>query len=164
MAEPRPTAPRMPGAYGAPADASGADLVPWSWAVEQLRNARNYWVCTTRADGRPHAAPVWAIWLDDALWFSTSPESQKGRNLERNPRIVVHLESGEDVVVLEGDVEPALAGDALARFVDAYEAKYDYRVDPTNGDTPVFVLRPRVAQTWTERDFPRAAVRWVFDR
>ena len=162
MADPRPTAPRIPASYGVPTDASGAELLPWSWAVEQLVAARNYWICTTRADGRPHAAPVWGLWLDDALWFSTSPESQKGRNLARDSRVLVHLESGEDVVILVGDAERATDADGLARFVGAYEAKYDYRVDVTNDDTPVYVLKPRTAQTWTERGFPSAAVRWVF--
>jgi PPOX class probable F420-dependent enzyme len=152
----------MPPSYGVPTDASGAELLPWSWAVEQLVAARNYWICTTRADGRPHAAPVWGLWLDDALWFSTSPESQKGRNLARDPRVLVHLESGDDVVILTGEADRARDGEALERFADAYEAKYDYRVDVTSGDTPVYVLKPRTAQTWTERDFPRAAVRWVF--
>jgi len=152
----------MPASYGAPADASGAELLPWSWAVERLIAARNYWICTTRADGRPHAAPVWALWMDDALWFSTSPESQKGRNLARNPRTIVHLESGDDVVILEGDAVPARDEEALARFAEAYEAKYAYRVDVTSADTPVYVVLPRVAQTWSEREFPRAVARWLF--
>jgi PPOX class probable F420-dependent enzyme len=152
----------MPPAYGAPPDASGADLLPWSWAVERLVAARNYWICTTRPDGRAHAAPVWGLWLDDALWFSTSPESQKGRNLARDRRIVVHLESGDDVVILDGVAERASDADALGRFADEYEAKYDYRVDATNPDTPVYVVTPRIAQTWTESGFPRAVVRWVF--
>ena len=68
----------MPAGYGVPTDASGADLIPWSWAVERLSAAHNYWVCTARPDGRPHAAPVWGLWLEDAFWFSTNPRSQKG--------------------------------------------------------------------------------------
>src|SRR4051812_13281085 len=94
----------MAAGYGAPADASGAELLPWSRAAEQLEGAHNYWLCTTRADGRPHAAPLWGLWLDDAFWFSTDAASVKGRNMARDPRIVVHLESGADTVVLEGEV------------------------------------------------------------
>jgi hypothetical protein len=159
MGEPHANAPRMPASYGVPTDSSGAELLPWAWAVEQLEQARNYWVCTTRADGRSHAAPVWGVWVDGALWFSTSPESQKGKNLARDPRAVVHLESGDDVVILEGEAVRSECPDSVC---DAYEAKYGYRLDRGNADTPVFVLWPRVAQTWTERDFPKAAVRWTF--
>jgi hypothetical protein len=150
----------MPAAYGAPTDASGVALVRWSWAVEQLETARNYWICTTRRDGRPHAAPVWGVWLDGALWFSTSPESQKGRNIARGSTVLAHLESGDDVIIVEGQAAPAHEG--LERFVEAYREKYDWEVDTANPDTPVYVLRPRVAQTWRESQFPRSAVRWVF--
>ena len=146
----------MPASYGAGA----ASETPWSWADERLEAARNYWLCTTRGDRRPHAAPVWALWLDGLLWFSTDPESQKARNLTREPRAVVHLESGDDVVIVEGEIEQRPWDD---RVVDAYEAKYGYRVDTSKEMYGTYVFRPRVAQTWTEKGFPRSAVRWVFD-
>lgn len=157
MPTPRATAPRIPADYGVPADASGAELLPWSRAEERLERARNYWICTTRPDGRPHAAPVWGLWLDGAVRFSTGDTTQKARNLARDPRTVVHLESGDEVVVLEGEVEREAADE---RFLDAYEAKYGHR---PSADTVVHVLRPRVAQTWDEHDFTRTATRWVFD-
>jgi Pyridoxamine 5'-phosphate oxidase len=161
VAEPTPAAPRIPSGYGVPRDASGAELVPWSWAVERLEAARNYWICTTRPTGRPHAAPVWGVWLDDAVWFSTSPRSQKGRNLARQRWVVVHLESGDETVILEGQVEEVLDRDGRIRFADAYEAKYDFRPDPDKGGA-VYVLRPRLAQTWRESDYTRSATRWIF--
>ena len=49
-------------------------------ALARLRAAMSYWIATTRPDGRPHAAPVWGVWLDDALWFGTM--GQKVRNLD----------------------------------------------------------------------------------
>jgi PPOX class probable F420-dependent enzyme len=158
--EPTATAPRISG-YGAPADGSGAELLPWRWAVGRLTAAHNYWVCTTRADGRPHAVPVWGLWLDDAFWFSTGRTSAKARNLARNAAVVVHLESGDDTVILEGEVEEAT--DGLEAFVDAYEAKYAYRPNPLDETSVTYVLRPRTAQTWTEQGFPRDATRWVFE-
>ena len=151
----------MPSGYGVPTDASGAERLPWSWAAERLAEARNYWICTARGDGRPHAVPVWGLWLDDALWFSTSRASQKARNLERDPRLVVHLESGDDVVILEGVADVATEG--LTAFVEAYDAKYAFRPDPNGEGSVVYVVRPRVAQSWRERDFPQTAARWVFD-
>jgi PPOX class probable F420-dependent enzyme len=158
MREPRAEAPRMPSTYGVPTDGSGSEVLPWSWAVERLTEARNYWICTTRPDGRPHAAPVWGVWFADAVWFGTSPDSQKGRNLTRDPRVVIHLESGDETVILEGEIELSRDADLLKQYADAYEEKYAYR-PPEAG---AFVLRPRVAQTWTEQDFPRNATRWVF--
>lgn len=110
--------PRFPKAYGVPESEDG--LLPWSWAEERLAASRNYWVSTTSRDGAPHAMPVWGIWLDGAVVFSTSAESRKGRNLAHDPRVAVHLESGDELVVAEGEVEEIAIDERLA---DAYEAK-----------------------------------------
>lgn len=162
MNQPRATAPHIPSGYGVPTDASGAERLPWSWAVEQLTRARNYWICSTRRDGSPHAMPVWGLWFEGAVWFNTDPKSAKGRNIARDPRVVIHLESGDDTVVLEGEVERPSDRTALERFADAYEEKYAHRIELDNESLGIYVLRPKIAQTWTEQGYPRNAVRWVF--
>jgi PPOX class probable F420-dependent enzyme len=134
-------------------------MLPWSWAVERLESGRSYWIGTVRANGSPHAAPVWGVWVDDGLRFSTSAQSRKGRNLLRDPRVAVHLESGDEVVVLEGEVEQVALDDAVA---DVYAAKYDYRPDPSE-EGLWFRLRPRVAYAWREQDYPRTATRFAFE-
>jgi hypothetical protein len=163
--EPHRSRPLLPSGYGVPESEDG--MVPWSWAVEQLRQARNYWFSTTRPDGRPHAMPAWAVWVDDALYFDGSPETRRGRNLARNPAISVHLESGDQVVILEGEaLEAGKPDEGLAqRLVAAFEAKYgashDYHPAPTTWDRGgLWVLRPTVAFGWTE--FPKALTRWRF--
>jgi PPOX class probable F420-dependent enzyme len=161
--DPRPTAPRIPAGYGVPRDGSGAERLPWRWAVERLVAARCYWVCTTRRDGRPHAAPVWGLWRDGALWFSTDRASQKGRNLVRDGRVAVHLESGDETVILDGAATEERDRAALERFADEYREKYGFRPDPGSPTAAVFVVRPTSAQTWRERDYPETATRWVFD-
>src|SRR5256714_15518548 len=104
MAEPRADRPNMP-AYGIAAADEGEGLLAWSWAEERLREARTYWVATVRANGAPHVAPVWALWFDDGVVFSTSPESRKAANLARDPRCVVSGERGGDAVIVGGAVE-----------------------------------------------------------
>lgn len=147
----------MPASYGVPTDASGAERLPWSEAERRLADSHNYWLATTRPDGRPHAAPVWGLWVDGALVFSTGRDSRKGRNLAARPELVAHTESGDEVVILEGAVEEIALTPELA---DAYEAKYAFRPEPDLGVW--YRLRPRVAQTWLERDFAQTATRWVF--
>lgn len=153
MQEPRASKPAFPRSYGL----TGNNLLSWSWAVERLERSRNYWIVTTRPDGRPHVAPVWGLWRDGAVRFGTSPESVKARNLERNPRFVVHLESGDEVVILEGTVERFPSDDALA---DAYEAKYEHRPDVGG---LWYALRPARAFAWTESDYPNNATRFEWD-
>jgi hypothetical protein len=69
-------------------------------AEQQLVAARTYWIATTGPDGRPHCRPVWGVWLADGFWFSTG--SLARHNLAANPQITVHLESGDEVVIVEG--------------------------------------------------------------
>jgi hypothetical protein len=63
---PKPTAsrPRFPG-YGIAEEPAG--MVSWRWAIERLADSRNYWISTTRRDGRPHAMPVWGVVADGTL-------------------------------------------------------------------------------------------------
>jgi len=157
--------PLLPRGYGVPEADEG--MMDWSWAVEQLDTALNYWFSTTRPDGRPHAMPAWAVWLDGALYFDGSPETRRSRNLAVNPAIAVHLESGDQVVILEGEAVEAGRPDAAfaTRLAAAFEAKYgashDYHPAPTTWDSGgLWALRPRVAFGWTT--FPRALTRWRF--
>ena len=39
----------------------GGELLPWAWALERLTRSHDYWVATSRPDGRPHVMPVWAV-------------------------------------------------------------------------------------------------------
>lgn len=160
--EPRPGPFGAPPSYGISREAPGA-LLPWSKVERWIAESRNYWVATTRPDGRPHAMPLWGVWLESAVWFSTHPESLKGRNIARDPRIVVHLESGDDVAILEGEAEPHDPA-SLEAFIDDYERKYGYRIETGDRTMGIHRLAPRVVLAWREADFTRSATRWLFDR
>lgn len=152
----------MPKDYGIKPPDAGSGLLEWARVSQQIAASRNYWICTTRPDGRPHAIPVWGVWIHETLHFSTSRASRKARNLERQPEIVVHLESGDEAVILEGVAEEATDPQLLAEFVDAYEAKYNFRPDPSDMNNITYALRPRVALAWQEKDFVGGATRWQF--
>ena len=160
--EPRVGRPIMELSYGITQEPT-AEQIPWVDVVARLTAARNYWTCTTRPDGRPHAMPVWGLWLDDRFIFATGAASIKGRNLAANPALSVHLESGDDVIIFEGVAALETDPDRLARFLDAYEAKYAFRPDPTNPNDVVWALQPRVVLAWFEKNFPKSATRYIFD-
>jgi hypothetical protein len=123
-------APPVP--YGAAAPPS--ELLPWSWAEQRLVAARNYWIATTRPDGRPHCRPVWGVWLPDGFWFSTG--SLARHNLAANPQITVHLESGDQVVFLEGVAAAVTGTGTLQGFLAAYNPKYDWDAAATDDGSP----------------------------
>lgn len=140
-------------------------FVPGEWRdIEaELRNARNYWVCTASPSGQPHSVPVWGLWFDDKLWFSTSPDSVKARHLEHNPHCVIHLESGDDAVIVEGSVErvdPVAPG--VEQFVSDYFGKYGIKVNVHDRDFGVYRLSPTKAFSWKEQNFPTSNARWRF--
>ncbi len=160
---PKPALPRMPKSYRLPAAPGMQDRSGWDRITEALTRARNYWVCTARPDGRPHAMPVWGLWLGEVFYFVTDRESRKGRNLRVTPWMNVHLESGDDVVILEGRAEELTDPLALDLVAEAYESKYKWRLDPRASHEVTYQLRPHAAFTWQEKDFPNTATRWLFE-
>lgn len=93
-------------------------------------------LATTRADGRPHVAPIWFVLDGDDIVFMTGSETVKGKTLQRDPRaaLVVDLEEPpyafvmvDGRVTLSADLEEMLPlSIAIARrYVGADEAE-DY--------------------------------------
>ena len=158
MIEPKADRPYMPG-YGISESEEG--MLPWSWAEERLAATRNFWVASVRPDGRPHLMPVWAVWVDDALYFSTARTSVKAKNLFANPECAISTESANEAVILEGAVAHEESHETLRPVWGAYKAKYDWSVE---GES-MMVLRPRVAFAFIETadKFSTAATRWHFD-
>ena len=48
-----------------------ATALPWSEVVRVLESSEMFWLSTVRRDGRPHVAPLPAMWLDGKLHFCT---------------------------------------------------------------------------------------------
>lgn len=93
------------------------------------------------------------------LLFDTHPLSQKVKDPTNDSRAVIHLESSEEVEILEGsvevdeDVDPA----SLARFKESFERKYDR---PAFGG---FAFSPRIAYAWLNSDFRTSVTRCEFE-
>jgi PPOX class probable F420-dependent enzyme len=155
----------MPG-YGTLGPEEGTGLLPWSWAVERLAGSRNYWLATVRPDGRPHVMPVWAVWDEDHLWFSSSLGSRKILNLQADPRCTVTTEDAAAPVVVEGTAEIVTDPDALAGMLALENAKYatDYGIDMLDPSKNATVrVRPRWAFGLDSTDFTGSPTRWVFE-
>ena len=136
MSTPEASRPRFHESYGIWAADQGAGLLAWEWAVQRLERAHNYWVASASQEGRPHAAPVWGLWSDGVF---------QGRNLAANPRAVIHLESGDEVVILEGRVEEVRDKKELARLAAAYGEKYTLEITFQDPGSVVYALKPEQA-------------------
>ena len=115
--------PFMPG-YGTLGASEGNGLLPWSWAEERLARSHDYWLATVTPGGRPHVMPVWAVLLDDRLWFSSSVRSRKARNLSNSPFASLTTDDAQGPVIAEGVVERITEVSMLERMLAAENEKY----------------------------------------
>jgi hypothetical protein len=116
---------------------SDPDATPTPWAEVRvlIDESELFWISTVRPDGRPHVAPLPAVWLDETVHFCTGAEEQKAVNLARNPRCALTTGNNEwrfglDVVV-EGLAVQVTDERRLQRLADAWATKYhgDWRFE-----------------------------------
>jgi general stress protein 26 len=151
-----------------------ATPTPWAEACEHLATAKVYWLSTVRPDGRPHVTPIAALWLDDALYFSTGQTERKAKNLALNSHCVIttgsHTLEGLDLVV-EGDAVKVTDEAKLQRLADEYAAKYDqlfhftvrdgaFYVEGSESEVLVYELAPTTAFGFGKGTFSQT--RWRF--
>lgn len=143
---------------------SGSPPPEWQWVERQLLGAGTYWV-VSRSASHPHPRPVWGVWHERALLLSIgSPVI--ARDIAADPRVTVHLDSGTEVVIVEGAASVVTFPGALDDFTAAYNAKYDWqyaaeRDGPPTRVEPSAVLSWRAAGAAGRDGFPEAA-RWPF--
>ena len=137
----------------------------WTEVAWRLSAARTYWLGSTTTSGAPHAAPVWVV-TSETLHLYSERSTVKARNLAADPRVIIHLESGEDVLIVRGVVEDLGAPAMVPSVVAALAAKYtrpedqQYLPDHDPGFDVVYALRPRSAMTWRLDDYAASQRRW----
>ena len=107
-------------------------------AESRLKEEEIAWMTTVRSDGQPQTVPVWFLWDDDGFLIYSQPNRQKLRNITRNPRVGLNLnsnEQGNDVVRLEGMAsidEDAPLSSEVVPYVEKYResiARIGYDVE-----------------------------------
>src|SRR3954469_19140725 len=85
------------------ADLYGLEPIPWSRALAALEaeepRERTPFLATTRPDGRPHVAPLGALWDTGKVYFVSGAGTRKSRNLAENPSCAISMSlTGIDLV------------------------------------------------------------------
>jgi hypothetical protein len=99
------------------------------------------------------------------LYLYSERSTVKARNLAADPRVVVHLESGEDVLIVRGSAEDVGAPSAVPAVVAALTAKYarpqdqPYLPAADPDFDVVYAIRPQSAMAWRLDDYA-AQRRW----
>jgi hypothetical protein len=162
---PVPSRPTVPDGYGVPESVDG--MLDWREVESRLIAAKCYWLASVRPDGTPHSVPRWGVWVDGRFYYDGAPTTRHARNVERNPACTLTLESGTQVVIVEGTSKSARAdADGLGRTLCTAFEKYapDYSPGPDSwaGDDGggLRVIVPSRALAWFA--FPSDCTRFTF--
>ena len=89
--------------------------------------------------GWPHSMPLWFVPRDGEIWIWTYAKSQKVRNLERDPRATVLVETGHDYNELRGAMIEAEAEihrdfETVIGFAEELTVRYAEGISSVEGD------------------------------
>jgi hypothetical protein len=138
----------------------------WAVIAERLCAPRQYWLSTATPSGAPHATPVWGVVTEETLCFYSRRSTVKARNLAADSRALVHLESGEDVLIVCGLLDDLGTPAEVPGVVEALSAKYtrpeDQQYLPSNDPAfdVVYALWPQSAMAWRLDDYTASQRRW----
>ena len=107
--------------------------------LELLESERVVVVSSNGPRGWPHSMPMWFTLRDGEIWIWTYAKSQKVRNLERDPRATLLIETGTEYVELRGiqiEAEAEIVRDPKAVFEFGKEltVRYAEGIDSIEGD------------------------------
>lgn len=103
-------------------------------------------LATLLPDGAPHVVPVW-VGIDDAdrIVFLTGPDTVKGRNVARDPRVslsVTAADAPNTMLHVRGRVTDIRDDDAGWAIIDALAQKYLGGPYPLRSDRAAYVIAP----------------------
>jgi len=124
----------------------------WRALRARLGREMTVWLATVRGDGRPHLVPVWFVWLDGKLYFSTGRQTQKYDNLLHNQDVALALPDTGSVIIIEGEAHAA-DRETTDRLADYFFHKYewDFRYDE-NADWRLVEVTPHKVLAWGDGD------------
>jgi PPOX class probable F420-dependent enzyme len=126
--------------------------------AEQLEKNECMWLTTVDSEGTPQPVPVWFHWDGETFLIYSQPNKPKLRNIERNPRVALHLdtdEHGRTVGAFIGSAKvdsSAPTADQLPGYIDKYRPELDhmgYSVEQYLGEYTVPIrVTPEKLRGW----------------
>jgi PPOX class probable F420-dependent enzyme len=102
--------------------------MPLNENVVRLARAKNLaTVVTLMPDGQPQALPTWIDSDGEHLLVNTEPQRQRAKNVRRDPRVTVLINSANDAwdwAEVRGEVVGTVDGQEARDHIDALSRKY----------------------------------------
>jgi PPOX class probable F420-dependent enzyme len=124
-------------------------------------------VSTLGPRGWPHVMPLWYVPREGDVWIWTYAKSQKVKNLERDPRATLMLETGVEYtelrgVQIEAEAELIRDVDRIVDFAEDLTVRYSEGIDSVEGDAAAALqaqapkrvaihFHPKRIATWDHR-------------
>ena len=160
-------------------DRYGSAELPWSRPRDLLASDTpgadlTFFLATVRPKGRPHSAGVGAMWVDDALYFTSGPGTLKSRNLAANPACNLSVRLRGIDLVLEGEALRVTDSSTLERVATVYRTSgWPAEVEgdaltapysaPSAGPAPWYLYRLTLhTAVGVATAEPHGATRWNF--
>jgi PPOX class probable F420-dependent enzyme len=107
--------------------------------AELLANERIVIVTSIGPRGWPHSMPMWFVVREGEIWVWTYAKSQKVKNLERDPRATVLIETGHEYTELRGlqieaEAELIRDTDQVFEFAKELTVRYAEGIESVEGD------------------------------
>jgi PPOX class probable F420-dependent enzyme len=134
---------------------------------ELLESERIVVVASHGPRGWPHVMPLWYVVRGDRIWIWTYAKSQKVRNLERDPRATLLVETGVEYGELRGaqieaDAHLHREPDTVVGFAKELTVRYSEGIESVEGDVAraleaqapkrvAIEFEPRRIATWDHR-------------
>ena len=89
--------------------------------------------------GWPHSMPMWFVAREGDVWVWTYAKSQKVRNLERDPRATVLVETGREYgelrgIMVEAEAEIHRDFETVIGFAEELTVRYAEGISSVDGD------------------------------
>jgi PPOX class probable F420-dependent enzyme len=89
--------------------------------------------------GWPHSMPMWYVVRDGEIWVWTYAKSQKVRNLERDPRATLMIETGHEYgelrgVQIEAEAELIRDPERVVDYAKEMTVRYAEGIESVEGD------------------------------
>jgi PPOX class probable F420-dependent enzyme len=134
---------------------------------ELIESGRIVVVSSLGPRGWPHVMPLWYVPREGEVWVWTYAKSQKVRNLERDPRATLLIETGTEYdelrgVQIEAEAELIRDIDRIVGFAKQLTIRYSEGIESVEGDAAAGLeaqapkrvaihFHPRRIATWDHR-------------
>ena len=116
--------------------------------IARLERESNVWVATASPAGVPHLIPLSLAWDGTCVLVATPTDSPTVRNAASSGSAKVALDSADEVVLIDGEVEVIDFGAANRSAIDAYVERVGWNPAEQGGDWSLLSIAPKTVRAW----------------